>query len=363
MAIMSLQFGEVYGRIDVPFEWRMSENTDHYPVLPAPVLGMWPAAKMLWLYLNLTGPVVASQRELSVALGLTQRTIGENVNKLHDRNLIQYEPSRDRSATSRIEVLDPIFLPLEDPLPPALKEAAVSTKLLYLWLLPQGEVTYTQKEIAANLGVTEMTAVKARHGLASVGAIGYLRRPGPRRHGIYYVLPPTHLQERRDIDTELALPEEIERGKGAELKLFWLIDQRGAVTAHQRTLAAMLDAPQSSISTAIRSLVEKGLIERASRGEEETLSISAGRSGRSALRAGTDVIPEELRGEANAVQLLYMWLKPQGEVTYSYSDIVELVRIRSHSVMKALGRLEGLGMLSVSERPTPHGKGRFKILR
>jgi hypothetical protein len=35
-------------------------------ILPSALLELGTVAKMLWLYFNLTGPVVASQRELSV---------------------------------------------------------------------------------------------------------------------------------------------------------------------------------------------------------------------------------------------------------------------------------------------------------
>jgi hypothetical protein len=62
------------------------------------------------------------------------------------------------------------------------------------------------------------------------------------------------------------------------------------------------------------------------------------------------------------VQFLYLWLEPQGKVSYSYSDLVELVRLRSYSVMKAIERLEELNFLKVYEKPTPHSRGTFKII-
>jgi hypothetical protein len=49
-------------------------------------------------------------------------------------------------------------------------------------------------------------------------------------------------------------------------------------------------------------------------------------------------------------------------VSYSYSELVELVRIRSYSVMKALERLEELKLLKMYEKPTPHSRGTFKII-
>lgn len=72
--------------------------------------------------------------------------------------------------------------------------------------------------------------------------------------------------------------------------------------------------------------------------------------------------PDWLRGESNAVQLLYMWLEVQGEVRYSIADVSELVRLGPDSVRKALNRLTEIGVLNVVKKPTLHRKGIFKIL-
>ena len=162
------------------------------------------------------------------------------------------------------------------------------------------------------------------------------------------------------LDAELALPNAIERGKGAELKLYLLIEQQGEVEARQETLAEQLDIPQSAISKALKSLLEKNLIRRR-RQEGQTVLVLAQQRASEQPFASEAPLPKVLEGEANAVQLLYMWLKPQGDVQYSYSDMVELVRIRSYSVMKAVQRLEELGLLEVSEKPSPHSKGRLRI--
>ena len=337
----------------------MAHTLDPTLTLPPKLLPLWPVAKMLWVYLNLTGPLTASQRELSVALGITQRPVALNLKRLGEEGLIDYEPGTDRAAKSRMEARAPIFSPLENPLPDVLKEADASTKLLYLWLLPQGTVPYTHKEVSGYLGITEMTAVKTRQALESYGVIGYERRPSPRKHGIYYVLKANEVASR--LDTELALPDAIERGKGAELKLYLLVEQQGEVEARQETLAEQLDIPQSAISKALKSLLEKGLVRRRKQEGQTVLVLAQQRASKQPF-ASEAPLPKVLEGEANAVQLLYMWLKPQGDVQYSYSDMVELVRIHSYSVMKAVQRLEALGMLEVSEKPSPHSKGRFRII-
>lgn len=339
----------------------MLDNLNPRYMLPRTLRSMWPAAKLLWLYFNFTGPITASQRDLSVHLGLTQRPIADNLVKLSETGLISYQPGSDRGSKSVIKAKQPMFSLLEHPFPGILKEADASTKVLYLWLLPQGDATYTHKQVSAYLGITEMTAVKARQELESLEAIAYKLRPAPRRHGIYYVLNYEHLKERLEPDSNLALPREIEQGMAAELKLYWLVIHRDQVPAHQQTLAGILDIPQSSVSKVLNNLLEKKLIRRVTKKGEDVL-VSVGDKSSKAAKTPKDLIPEKLRGEANAVQFIYIWLKSQGKVSYSYSDIVELVRLRSYSVMKALERLEELNLLKVYEKPTPHTKGTFKAV-
>jgi DNA-binding MarR family transcriptional regulator len=333
----------------------MLYDLDKRYILPRALLELGTAAKMMWVYFNLTGAVKVSQRELGVELGLTQRAIGENLNKLSNAGFLSYKPGQDRGDKSSIKALKSIFSPVDTPLPSLMREADASSKLLYLWLLPQGDVTYTHKEVSAYLGMTEMTSVKARQTLESFGVIHYTQRPAPRQHGIYSVLKASELEEESGVP---ALPKEI-RGRGAELKLYWLVEQKGEVTAHQQTLAQILDAPQGAISKAIKMLLEQNLIERKEKKGGEVL-VSKGSV--QVKPSNKPVLPEKLKGEANAVQLLYMWLKPQGTVTYSHSDIVDLLQIRSYSVMVALNRLEDLGLLKVFEKATPHKKGKFKAL-
>lgn len=337
----------------------MLDDLDPRYMLPRPIRSMWPAAKLLWLYFNLAGPTTASQRDLSVHLGLTQRPIADNLVKLSDEGLISYKPGSDRSTKSVIKAKKTIFSPVKNPFPSILKEADASTKVLYLWLLPQGDVTYTHKQVSAYLGITEMTAVKSRKELESFGVINYKLRPAPRKHGIYYVLTSEQLKKQSKTDSNLVLPSEIEQGMVAELKLYWLVAHRDQTPAHQQTLAWMLDIPQSSVSKVLNNLLEKGLIERTTK---KGMDVLVSPRATSTAKNIKDLVPEKLRGEANAVQFIYMWLKPQGKVSYSYSDIVELVRLRSYSVMKALERLEDLGLLTIYEKPTAHGKGTFKAV-
>ncbi len=325
-------------------------------MLPHTLGELGTAAKMLWIYFNLTGPIVVSQRDLSVTLGLTQRAVNKNLNRLSEAGYISYKPGQDRSDKSKIKAAKPMFKPLAESFSPLLREADASTKLLYLWLLPQGDVTYTHKEVSAYLGMTEMTAVKSRQELESLELIVYKQRPAPRQRGIYHVLAPKDLEGRSRINKNLVLPEAMS-GKGGELKLYWYILQKGEATSRQHALAEILDMPQSAISNAISHLLDEGLIER--KGEDLFIPTQKQTSKK---RSSKDILPDKLIGEANAVQFLYMWLTPQGEVNYSYSEMVDLVRIRSHSLMIAVKRLEDLGFLKIYEKPTPHRKGRFRAI-
>jgi DNA-binding MarR family transcriptional regulator len=324
--------------------------------LPKGLLELGTAAKMMWLYFNLTGETLVTQRELCLDLGLTQRAVGENLNRLSETNFIQYKRAEDRGEKSRIKALKAIFSPVERPLPSLLREADASSKMLYLWLLPQGDVTYGHNDVLACLGITIMTSVKTRKTLESFRVLQYIQRPASGRQGIYRVLKTNELEE--EPSKVPALPQEI-RGKGAALKLYWLVEQKGEVTAHQQTLAEMLDAPQGAISKAMKLLLEHDLIKRKEKKGKEVLVSKQ----KAPIPSSTKpILPEKIKGETNAVQLLYMWLKPQGTVSYSHSDIVDFVQIRSYSVMVALNRLEDLGLLKVYEKATPHKKGKFKVL-
>ena len=97
----------------------MAHTLDPTLTLPPKLLPLWPVAKMLWVYLNLTGPLTASQRELSVALGITQRPVALNLKRLGEEGLITYEPGTDRAAKSQMEAVDLLFSPVDEPLPDA----------------------------------------------------------------------------------------------------------------------------------------------------------------------------------------------------------------------------------------------------
>lgn len=66
-------------------------------------------------------------------------------------------------------------------LPEPLKNASPTIKLLWLWLEPQGVVDYSQREIAAALGVEQRSLPGALRELRRLGLLEDLERaPGKR---------------------------------------------------------------------------------------------------------------------------------------------------------------------------------------
>lgn len=66
-------------------------------------------------------------------------------------------------------------------LPEPLKDASPTVKLLWLWLEPQGVVDYSQREIAAALGVEQRSLPGALRELRQLGLLEDLERaPGKR---------------------------------------------------------------------------------------------------------------------------------------------------------------------------------------
>ncbi|UCH26313.1 MAG: hypothetical protein JSV66_01300 [Trueperaceae bacterium] len=57
------------------------------------------------------------------------------------------------------------------PLPEALRQESPTAKLLYLWLLPQGEVSYSQRAMAEALGTTQPAIKQAMKRLRAIGFI------------------------------------------------------------------------------------------------------------------------------------------------------------------------------------------------
>lgn len=75
-------------------------------------------------------------------------------------------------------------------LPLALQTEPPSVKMLYLWLLPQGTVTWSQREIGAAVGITQANVSRAMTRLGEIGLLSGSWRFRGRARGAYRAEPP-----------------------------------------------------------------------------------------------------------------------------------------------------------------------------
>ena len=73
-------------------------------------------------------------------------------------------------------------------LPEVLLDEAPTVKLLYLWLAPQGEVSWSQREIAVAVGITQANVSRAMKRLGEVGFLVGTWGLRGRRRGRYGIL-------------------------------------------------------------------------------------------------------------------------------------------------------------------------------
>ena len=73
-------------------------------------------------------------------------------------------------------------------------------------------------------------------------------------------------------------------------------------------------------------------------------------------------LPDELLEQTPAVKLMYLWLLPQGEVSYSLSELEQHLGLARKPVMNALAKLRELGFLKDLDEPEQRKKGRYKAI-
>ena len=69
-----------------------------------------------------------------------------------------------------------------------LLDEAPTVKMLYLWLAPQGEVSWSQREIAATVGITQANVSRAMKRLGELGLLAGTWGLRGRWRGQYGVL-------------------------------------------------------------------------------------------------------------------------------------------------------------------------------
>jgi hypothetical protein len=73
-------------------------------------------------------------------------------------------------------------------------------------------------------------------------------------------------------------------------------------------------------------------------------------------------LPEVLKAETPFVKLLYLWLSPQGEVSYSNRAIAEALGVYHHQVNRAIRRLRALRLIEDVGQPQERVRSSFKAV-
>lgn len=73
-------------------------------------------------------------------------------------------------------------------LPDTLIEANSSVKALYVWLLPQGHVSYTYRDMVAELQMSHRAVTEAYIYLRECGLLVELEEKTTRNSGVFYVI-------------------------------------------------------------------------------------------------------------------------------------------------------------------------------
>ena len=165
----------------------VKSRLDQAAPLPASLLELNLTAKALWLYLNRLDERSASHsfRELGEALGVTHGAVRDAFAALqHHKLLLILGRAKRRRYRYRLNVLRPLGQPLDAPLPlpQAVIGAPLAAKVLYLWLGERRTVHQSGEVLACKLGVSVLTALRARHALEASGLICVaVQRKRPKR--------------------------------------------------------------------------------------------------------------------------------------------------------------------------------------
>ena len=72
-------------------------------------------------------------------------------------------------------------------------------------------------------------------------------------------------------------------------------------------------------------------------------------------------LPEALRAETPVTKLLFVWLRAQGEVSYTVRELAELLSLSTGSVQTALTSLRELGLLTDLKFASGSAPGRYRV--
>jgi len=168
--------------------------------LPDTLLTEAVSVKLLWVYLLHKGVVTYSSYSLAEALGLSQRVATAGLSRLRNQELGLITDLGERRA--RVRAVYQAVVPRGNPTsslalgtdaprdPPHLSEALKSetptTRLVYLYLEPYGEVEVSVRQLEALLGISHRNAAEALRRLTQSALLKVLE-PATSRPGRYLV--------------------------------------------------------------------------------------------------------------------------------------------------------------------------------
>ena len=74
-------------------------------------------------------------------------------------------------------------------------------------------------------------------------------------------------------------------------------------------------------------------------------------------------LPKSLEGEAPTTKIVFLWLEPLGEVSYSVRELAEMLYVAPNPVQNGLTRLRELGLLEDIEPASGRVAGRYRVKR
>ena len=72
-------------------------------------------------------------------------------------------------------------------------------------------------------------------------------------------------------------------------------------------------------------------------------------------------LPPALQAEAPTTKLLFVWLGPQGTVSYTVRELAELLSLSTGSVQTALTHLRQLGLIEDLKLASGNAPGRYRV--
>ena len=151
------------------------------PPLPDALLSETPTAKLLWLYLRSKGSVGYSTYKLAAAVYLSQPLVSIGLNRLRACGLLTDLGEHRKRVRGAYQAVEPggragslaaaTDAKSPPPLPAALKEATPTTRIVYLYLEPYGEVQVTVRQLEELLGISHRPAFEALRDLRRLGLV------------------------------------------------------------------------------------------------------------------------------------------------------------------------------------------------